>query len=243
MKLKIEKQKKEFEVKLGQQDYQQTDHITCFFAMPFDPSYELLLKAVRQVLEDKPYGWQVIRADEKQQGRTITANVKKHIARSHCYLAEISDNNPNVFLEIGRMSHYEDRPLIYLCRKDAEDRVAADLAGHIYHSYEIKNSNNFNIDSLVEQLRQEFEQRTDIKPLRSEEKKIYLSANILIGSGEIDKKIATLLVHKYQAVEDFLAEEPELIAYKLNLSKKSDIGSIEDAQEFLRKHFELDSHE
>ena len=58
---------------------EQTEHIICFFAMPFDPSYELLLKAVRQVLEDKPYGWQVIRADEQQQGKTITANVHSQI--------------------------------------------------------------------------------------------------------------------------------------------------------------------
>ena len=242
LKLKIEDQKQDFQAKLGKQNYQQTEHITCFFTMPFDSSYEELLEAVRRVLEDKPYVWQVIRADEEHQGKTITTNVMKHITRSHCYLAEISDNNPNVFLEIGRMTHYKDRPLIYLCREDAKKQVAADLAGHIYHPYEIQDLNNCDIDNLVEQLRQEFERRTDLKSLRSAGKKIYLSADVLIR-GEISDKIAKLLADRYQTVEDCLAEEPKIIAQKLNLSKRSDIGSIEDAQDFLGKYFELDSDE
>ncbi|MDJ0533289.1 MAG: ATP-binding protein [Xenococcaceae cyanobacterium MO_207.B15] len=237
----IEAQKQDFQAKLGQRDYEQTEHITCFFAMPFEKSYELLLEAVRRVLEDKPYGWQVIRADEEHQGKTITANVMKHIARSHCYLAEISDNNPNVFLEVGRMSHYENRPLIYLCREDAKRQVAADLAGHIYFSYEITEPDNPDIDSLVKQLRQEFAKRKELKSLRSEGKKIYLSADVLIRQADVSEKIAPLLASKYHTVEDFLAEEHESIAQKLDITSKK--GSISDAQDFLRKYFELDSDE
>lgn len=77
----------------------QTEHVSCFFAMPFRKEYDPLLEAVKRVLEDRPYGWQVIRADDQHLpgGIDISRNVKLHIDRSHCYLAEISDASPNVY--------------------------------------------------------------------------------------------------------------------------------------------------
>ncbi len=220
---------------------QQTEHISCFFAMPFEEEYEPLLKAVRQVLEDKPYGWQVIRADEQHHGTTITSNVMRHIARSHCYLAEISDNNPNVFLEIGRMMNYEERPRIYLCREEAKKSLAADLAGHIYYPYKMDTTNNSSIGDLVEQLRQEFEKKTEIRKLKNEETKIYLSADLLVRKEKVNPEIAELIAKKYITVEDFIEQNASNVAQKLNLKKKAETGAIEDAQEFLRNYFGLES--
>ncbi|MGK7897658.1 MAG: ATP-binding protein, partial [Xenococcus sp. (in: cyanobacteria)] len=73
LKLEIQDNKRNLTEKLA--ETQKTEHISCFFAMPFDEEYEPLLKAVRQVLEDKPYGWQVIRADEQHHGTTIATNI------------------------------------------------------------------------------------------------------------------------------------------------------------------------
>jgi hypothetical protein len=225
----------ELRSQLAQIECPQTDHISCFFAMPFDASYDPLLQAVRQVLEDKPYGWQVIQADEQQRGITITENVRGHIARSHCYIAEISDGNPNVFLEIGRMSHYAERPLIYLCREDAKDKVAADLAGIIFSTYAAWNEQKPNIDGLATQLKKLFDGREDLKLLRASRKKIYLSADVLIRKGECQSTIAQALVSRYHTVEDFLAEDPIDVATKLQTKR----GAIMDAQDFLQKHFGL----
>jgi molecular chaperone HtpG len=225
----------ELRSQLAQKECPQTEHISCFFAMPFDPSYDPLLQAVRQVLEDKPYGWQVIRADERLRGSTITENVRRHIARSHCYIAEISDGNPNVFLEIGRMSHYADRPLIYLCREESKDKVAADLAGNIFISYTAWNAQKPNVESLAAQLKKLFDGREDLKQLRSNRKKIYLSADVLVRKGECQATIAHALTSHYHTVEDFLSEDPLDVATKLQTKR----GAIMDAQDFLRKHFGL----
>jgi hypothetical protein len=228
-------EREELRSQLAQIECPQTEHISCFFAMPFDPSYDPLLQAVRQVLEDKPYGWQVIRADEQQRGITITENVRGHIARSHCYLAEISDGNPNVFLEIGRMSHYA-RPLIYLCREDGKDKVAADLAGNLFSPYAAWDGQKPNIDVLAAQLKKLFDNRDELKLLRANRKKIYLSANVLIRKGECQTPIAEALASHYYTVEDFLAEDPLNVATKLHLKRQ---GAIKDAQDFLREHFGL----
>jgi hypothetical protein len=177
----------------------------------------------------------VIRADEQQRGITITENVRGHIARSHCYIAEISDGNPNVFLEIGRMSHYAARPLIYLCREDAKDKVAADLAGIIFSTYAAWEGQKPNIEALAAQLKKLFDGRDDLKLLRANRKKIYLSADVLIQKGECQSKIAQVLASHYHTVEDLLAEAPSEVAKKL----QTKAGAIMDAQEFLKQHFGL----
>jgi hypothetical protein len=51
-------------------------HIRCFVAMPFKETYDPLLSAIIGVLEDEPYGWQVIRADKCHIDTTIFDNVK-----------------------------------------------------------------------------------------------------------------------------------------------------------------------
>jgi molecular chaperone HtpG len=110
--------------------------VSCFFAMPFHDSYNKLLKVVRNILQDQPYGWEVTRADSEHIGDTIPDNVKEHIAQSHCYIAEVSDSNPNVFLEIGRISHYREqgRPLIYLCKQGVEAPI--DIEGELISYYD-----------------------------------------------------------------------------------------------------------
>ncbi len=60
-----------------------TSHVSCFVAMPFGQEYDYIFMALRQLLEDRPYYWQVIRADERQFEATISGNVHQHIARGH----------------------------------------------------------------------------------------------------------------------------------------------------------------
>jgi molecular chaperone HtpG len=226
---------RDLEDRLSKSQCPQTEHVSCFFAMPFEDAYNPLLQAIRQVLENKPYGWQVIRADQNHQGKTISENVKNHIARSHCYIADISDGNPNVFLEIGRMSHYEDRPLIYLCRDDAKNNVAADLSGCIYFSYSAWDENNPDVNSLAEQLKKALASNEDLKKI-SDSKKIYLSSDLLIREEECSEALAGKITEHYQSVELFLEEDTDVIVRKLQCKK----GQIIDVKDFLKRHYGLE---
>ena len=223
---------KELEERLARTEVPQTEHVSCFFAMPFDPSYDPLLKAVRQVLEDKPYGWQVFRADESHQGTTISENVRGHIARSHCYLADISDRNPNVFLEIGRMSHYTERPLVYLCRQDQTENIVADLAGLLYLTYSAWDRTQPNIEALAQQIKGLIANRNDLKQLRNG-KKTYLSADLLVRKGEVAANVAKTIAEHYQTVEEFTDDEAAAISKRL----KTKSGAIMDAQDFLKDYY------
>ena len=67
--------------RLARTEVPQTDHVSCFFAMPFNPEYNKLLEAVTSVLQEHPYCWEVNRADKEHIGDNIPDNVKKHIAQ------------------------------------------------------------------------------------------------------------------------------------------------------------------
>ncbi len=239
LKLQIEEKNQELRAQVAAQSQGQTEHVSCFFAMPFEERYAPLLEAVRLVLEDKPYGWEVIRADSRLLGLTISANVEAHIAQSHCYLADISDKNPNVFLEIGAMGHYKGRPLLYLCREDAKEGIAADLKGLLYHTYTQWNETKLDIDALAAQLRQEFERRTDLAGLKSAGQQTFLAANLLVRYQLCDGSLADKISKKYKTVEAFVAASPDAVAQAVNSTRKAELGAIEDAQEFLKDHFEL----
>ncbi|MFQ4136707.1 ATP-binding protein [Nodosilinea sp. PGN35] len=239
LRLQIDDKDQELRAQVAAQNDSQTEHISCFVAMPFDDKFKPLLEALKMVLEDKPYGWEVIRADSKLLGLTISANVEAHIARSHCYLADISDKNPNVFLEIGAMGHYKGRPLIYLCREDAQEEIAADLQGNLYHPYSQWDLEKPDIETLAQQLRSELERRPDLDSLKHSATKTFLSANVLVRNNQCDRPLAEKISKTYKTVEAFLAASSEDIATTLNLTRNAEKGAIADAQDFLKKHFGL----
>ncbi|USR89653.1 ATP-binding protein [Phormidium yuhuli AB48] len=239
LKLRLDEKEQELRTQAAAQNSSQTEHISCFVAMPFDKPLQPLLAALKMVLEDKPYGWEVIRADDSLLGLTISANVEAHIARSHCYLADISDKNPNVFLEIGAMGHYKGRPLIYLCREDAQEEIAADLKGILYHPYTQWNREQPDIEALAQQLRSELGRRTDLDSLKNAGQKTFLSADVLVRYDQCNQGLANIISQNYKTVEAFLAASLEDIADALNLTRNADKGAIEDAQDFLKRHFGL----
>jgi molecular chaperone HtpG len=237
LRLKILNKNEENAQKNASKIIDRTQHVSCFFAMPFE-GYEGLLEAVKQVLEDAPYGWQVIRADDRHHGVTINENVKRHIDRAHCYIAEISDENSNVFMEIGRMGIYEDRQIVYLCRKDKENEIPADLRGQLYFSYDYANQSTPNIVQLVEHLKKELDRKPELTELRGD-KNIYLSPGILIHYDQCSKELAGKISSKYTSVETFITLDPEAVAKSLGVTRRSDVGAIEDVQNFLKNHFSL----
>ncbi|MBW4540408.1 MAG: ATP-binding protein [Myxacorys chilensis ATA2-1-KO14] len=229
--LKLDLNDKETQLRQQSANTSQTDHVSCFFAMPFDEKYDKLLGAIRQVLQEQPYGWEVTRADSEHISDTIPTNVRDHIAQSHCYLAEVSDGNPNVFLEIGRISQYREqgRPLIYLCRKGAKPPI--DIEGELLSFYDPDLSDQ----ELVEYLRQEFGKKRNIKHLRSSGAKSFLSIAVLETVGQLRRGFSQTIADHYKTVGAFCDADSATIAEQTGAGK----GSISDAQEYIAKHFKV----
>lgn len=159
-------------------------HIVCFVAMPFKDNdifkYEtVLLPALRQALELEPYYWEVARADEQYFANIIQNNVQSWMNRVQVYIADVSEENPNVMMELGYMlwTRKPDQPLLIL-KREGTNRTISDLAGFIYTYYpNVSNDvdDDFTIDKLTRALRLDFNKRDDMRELNRQKTAHYLS--------------------------------------------------------------------
>jgi hypothetical protein len=182
-------------------------HIICFVALPFEDTEKfayktVLLPALRTVLEQHPYYWQVGRADDKGFADTIYHNVDAWMQLAHAYIADISDLNPNVMMELGYMywARKPGQPLMVLERLGTGQHLS-DIAGFIRISYPDL-SGRYAIEDVAKALADEFDNRQDIQSLNATKLHHYLSPLVLeeIGASE---QVAKDLARVYVTMEAF----------------------------------------
>jgi molecular chaperone HtpG len=204
-----------------------TRWVTCFVAMPFKKETEAVFPALREVLEDVPFLWQVTRADTVGYDAMLWANIKSHMLRSHCFVADVSDANLNVYIEVGRMEAL-GRPLVLL-KRDGTPDLPADLKGHLYAAYGGAGQ------EMVDRLRQEIMKLPAFVGQKGER---FLSETVLrrctreIGLGEV---AVHKLAEAFQTCDDFLAADAVTTGKRLGLGGG---GTVRDAQEALKGYLE-----
>src|SRR6266496_3462922 len=185
----------------------QPQHIVCFVALPFKDNssfqYEtVLLPALRKVLELDPYWWQVVRADEKYFEDIIQGNVGNWMKRVHAYVADISDLNPNVMMELGYMlwARKPDQPLLVLKRSDVTHHLA-DLGGFITVSYPLVNANDhYAIRRVADELRVEFAKHEATQRLNRGKQAHYLSP-LFFREFQLSNEVAEKLSQNFVTME------------------------------------------
>jgi molecular chaperone HtpG len=182
-------------------------YISCFVAMPFrDPRATAIFEALREVLEDAPYHWRVVRADDEIERAGLWDNLKSRMLRAHCYVAILTEPvNPNVMIEVGRMEALE-RPMLLL-RDAAAAEPPSDLAGHLYEAVTATGAD------LVQAVRDVIQRQTALRDLRGAR---YLSETILRReglSGEASRKISSL----YPSWDTFVGTDPHEISSKVGV--------------------------
>ncbi|MER8595729.1 ATP-binding protein [Mesorhizobium sp. M1182] len=104
--------------------------------MPFENRYNNLEAAVRDVFEDKPYFFEVVLARDFMREGRIIESVRAHIAESDAFIADISDANPSVMMEVGAALIAEAGPLFLLRSANAGAEMPADLRAELSITYE-----------------------------------------------------------------------------------------------------------
>ena len=107
-----------------------------FVLMPFDEEFDVVyndfLKPVFESVEDTQF--QVARADDIGNPRSIINEIVVQIAQSDLVIADLTGSNPNVFYELG-LAHALRRPVILLTQ-DIED-VPFDLRTYMTLEYDL----------------------------------------------------------------------------------------------------------
>jgi molecular chaperone HtpG len=225
----------------------QSKHIICMVALPFKDNetfaYKtVLLPALRTVLEQAPYYWQVVRADEGYFEETIERNVAAWMKLARAYIADISDLNPNVMMELGymRWARKQGQPVVVLERNDAKNGHLADLAGLILVRYPAANG-NYAVNELAQALKAEFDKDTGgIQNLNRQKDAHYLSPLLLREKFRVDDQTATILSKAYITMESFVLADGDDIRRKApGLSRGVANGLKEDVVDLLK---ELKAH-
>ena len=104
---------------------------TCFVISPIgEPNTEIRKRAdnvlefvIREALE--PMGYNPIRADKFHKSGVVTAQIIEQLAEAPLVVADLTDNNPNVFYELA-IRHMARKPYIQI--KEPEQRLPFDVA-------------------------------------------------------------------------------------------------------------------
>ncbi len=184
-----------------------------------------MLEALKQALGDVPYVWDVVRADSEARGQTIGENVRKHLASAHCFVAEITIENPNVMVELGQMKA-TGKPILLLRRKDSLS-LPVSLQGEIYVEYDLKDAD------LAGHLRAQLHKHPRFTKQQGERK---LSEIVLRAAAKdrISEAAIRALPREFEACSDFLSANPAEVARRIGLGP----GTVADAQAYLREHLE-----
>ena len=194
--------------------------VSCFVAMPYgDPKSELVYRALEAILEDEPYFWNLIRADEQTVDARLWKNVGSQMEQAHCFIAIISNQNPNVMVEVGRMEAHE-RALLLLNERGAP-KPPQDLRERLYVEYDSTS------EKLISDIRDALMRQTEFISQKGEP---YLSYTFLNKSGDLGDKACRQLVREFNACNDLLIADPVEIGRRLAVNPKV----IETAQDLVR---------
>jgi molecular chaperone HtpG len=123
--------------------------------MPYQSRYQNIEAAVRRVFEDKPYYFDVVLARDFMRDGRIIESVRTHISESDAFIAEISDANPSVMMEVGAALIARASPIFLLRSElDAIAEIPADLRAQLHIPYgRIDDS----VDEIVASIRSSIE--------------------------------------------------------------------------------------
>jgi molecular chaperone HtpG len=184
-------------------------YISCFVAMPFkDERAADIYHAVRAVLEDKPYFWRVVRADDTVEQPGLWSNLKGKLLRAHCFIAILAGSvNPNVMIEVGRLEALQ-RPLLLL--RDAESAaLPADLHGLLYEELHASGSD------LVSEVRDALNRQERFRALNGAR---FLSETVLRRYASLDGEVSRMISQSFPTWNEFLQADAGQIARQLGIN-------------------------
>jgi hypothetical protein len=185
-------------------------HITCLVILPFNDRlndlpflYEaVLLPALRNVLEQAPYYWQLAYSNDRSFDDTIDLNIEAWMKRAQAYLVDTSDRDPDVMMELGSIRRAKRQQPLIVLERDGTNHLP-DKSGITRISYPNANGTHA-IDEISEALGTAFGEKSSIQELNSTKKAHYLSPLLLRNELQIgDDQLAKDLARVYVTMEAF----------------------------------------
>lgn len=127
-----------------------TEKNRCFFLMPFNEKFDSIYGHIKKALNEN--GYICNRADEISSSTPIMNTILNEILRSHFVISDLTNQNPNVFYELGVAHTFKDAQNTILITQKVED-IPFDLR-HIYNIVYDPNNIKYLTSSIVNALRE-----------------------------------------------------------------------------------------
>ena len=221
--------------------------VTCLVVLSLEKNssfYEnVLLPAIRSVLENDPYYWQVVHSHDKNHSDNPQQNISKWMEQAEFYIVDISEQQPDTFIELGRICENQKHkganvPIIVL-EKKLDNESKTDNTSKISLRDEIMRidytpfKGEHAIDDLAIEFRKGIEGRQSIlknaQQLNATRQAHYLSRQVLMDVTRMQEKDASILVENYGTMENFVQTQPHKIARLLKISNSTLVDAYLEA--------------
>ncbi len=188
-------------------------HLICLVIFPVGPDQTFdykntLLPALREVLEQRPYYWEVADVNDKYYSDNTGSSMKF----AQACIVDISDQNPDMFVELGRIhgARKDGSPLIIVLERESI-KIRLSIESDIIHrSYPVVTDKHA-VAELALALKKAFDNGV-IERLNATKEHHYLSP--LMFKGGTSDDVAIALSRKYKTMEAFTsAKSKDILQY------------------------------
>lgn len=149
-----------------------------FVMMPFSDEGKIVESALLRVFEEEPYWFDVILARDRTLRSGLFDNVKAHMDLVDGFVADISDLNPNVMLELGMAENDPRQRPVFVLRREGSKEPPSDLKGRLYVEYALPPGGaRDRVETLADELRSKLEAIEDLRQMLNRRQARYLSEN------------------------------------------------------------------
>jgi len=211
------------------------EHVKMFLIFPSN-GYDKIEQAVRMVFENPPFFFEIATASDYMHKAVLTDNVKEHIRTADAFIAEISDLDANVMMEVGAILISGDSRSLFSLRSQNAKPLPQDISSNLYIQYtnldvDIKTLANEIKNAIIRDGKLRY---ADINSLLASRKKRYLSRTLLDGEAlpiKLSSDTIDTILRRYKYVEDVLADELNF-ASKLGMNENFTKGVFETLKGF-----------
>lgn len=191
------------------------DYIRLFLMTPFVDSYNPVVEAMRLTFEQRPFWFEVSTAKRDFKPATLVKNVQAHIASAHGFLAEVSEQRPNVMMEVGHVILSGDPRPIFAIKDKNSPKVPTDFGDLLTFFYDRETS----VEKIAEEIRGQIVEDGDI--INVELKKLcaartcrYLSRTLLqeLTKIPLEDGLIRKILARYSTVEAFVDADATALA-------------------------------
>ncbi|MBR0283351.1 MAG: ATP-binding protein [Oscillibacter sp.] len=198
------------------------EHIRLFLIIKYnDAGYDRVRDALRLVFEQAPFWFEVRVAGEFFDTQKLVENVRTQMDSAHGFLAEISEQFPNVMMEAGAVLVSGDERPLFAFRDEGSPAPPVDFGDHLTYQY---GSREQSAEEIAKRIYGQVVKDGDItdgklSELCAARKKKYLSRTLLehlqyvkLADKASGHDYIETILRKYQTVEDFLTVSKDELA-------------------------------